>query len=100
MEIGAISREEALALMVIRQRRAAALKETGEAVQEVAGDSALSDFDRMRDKVERLEGPGPGGQPGPGKLRGRRISAAQKAAQQQSVDEELARLKEELKKTN
>jgi phage shock protein A len=98
MEIGAISREEALALMVIRQRRAAALKETGEAVQEVAGDSALSDFDRMRDKVERLEGPG--GQPGPGKLRGRRISAAQKAAQQQSVDEELARLKEELKKTN
>jgi len=84
--------------LIIRKRRAEALKEASEAVQQVSGASALSDFDRMREKVERLEA----------EARASSLSASgsledefeqlKKAAQQKSVEEELARLKKELGK--
>jgi len=84
--------------LVIRQRRAAALKEASEAVREVAGGSALSDFDRMRDKVERLEAEARAGSLAMGGSVEDEFEQLKKTAQQQSVEEELARLKEELKK--
>jgi phage shock protein A len=82
--------------LVVRQRRAKALKEASEAVQQVAGSSALSDFDRMREKVARLEA----------EARAETLGSSvedefeklKKSAEQQSVEEELARLKAELQK--
>lgn len=41
--------------LVMRQRRAKAMKQAGEAVSEIASGNALGDFDRMKDKVGRLE---------------------------------------------
>lgn len=84
--------------LVIRKRRAEALKEASEAVQQVAGASALSDFDRMREKVERLEAEAKAGTLSLGSSLEDEFAQLEKAARQQSVEEELARLKEELKK--
>ena len=84
--------------LAIRQRRAEALKEASEAMREVAGGSALSDFDRMRDKVARLEAEARAGSLVLGGSVEDEFEQLKKAAQQQSVEEELARLKEELKK--
>lgn len=84
--------------LVIRQRRAAAMKQANEAVQEIASGNALSDFDRMRDKVTRVEA----------EAQATRISAEssledefaklKKSADSSAVDDELARLKAELGK--
>lgn len=84
--------------LVIRQRRAAAMKQANEAVQEIAGGSALSDFDRMREKVNRVEA----------EAQATRVSAEssledefaklKKSADASAVDDELARLKAELGK--
>ena len=90
--------KEARDQLVIRKRRAEALKEASEAVQQVAGASALSDFDRMREKVERLEAEARAGTLSLGSSLEDEFAQLEKAARQQSVEEELARLKEELKK--
>lgn len=84
--------------LVIRQRRAAAMKQANEAVQEIAGGSALSDFDRMREKVTRVEA----------EAQATRVSAEssledefaklKKSADSTAVDDELAKLKAELGK--
>ncbi|WP_027718482.1 PspA/IM30 family protein [Desulfovirgula thermocuniculi] len=84
--------------LVIRKRRAEALKEASEAVQQVAGTSALADFDRMREKVERLEAEARAGTLSLGSSLEDEFAQLEKAARQKSVEEELARLKEELKK--
>ncbi|MGB9825343.1 MAG: PspA/IM30 family protein [Desulfofundulus sp.] len=84
--------------LVIRKRRAEALKEASEAVQQVAGASALSDFDRMREKVERLEAEARAGSISPGSSLEDEFARLEETARQQGVEEELARLKAELKK--
>lgn len=82
--------------LVVRQRRAKALKEASEAVQQVAGSSALSDFDRMREKVARLEAEAQAETLGSSVED--EFEKLKKSAEQQSVEEELARLKAELQK--
>jgi len=82
--------------LVIRKRRAEALKEASEAVQQAAGSSALSDFDRMREKVERLEAEARAGAISLGGSLEDEFAKLEEAARRQSVEEELARLKEEL----
>ncbi|MFZ5631762.1 MAG: PspA/IM30 family protein [Bacillota bacterium] len=86
--------------LVMRQRRAKALKQAGEAVSEVASSSALGDFDRMKEKVDRLEA----------EAKATSISLTgsvedefeklKKESEKQAVDDELARLKAELNKQN
>lgn len=84
--------------LVIRQRRAAAMKQANESIQEIASGNALSDFDRMREKVTRAEA----------EAQATRVSAEssledefaklKKTAETAAVDDELARLKAELGK--
>ncbi|MGB9905615.1 MAG: PspA/IM30 family protein, partial [Desulfotomaculales bacterium] len=81
--------------LIIRKRRAEALKEASEAVQQVSGASALSDFDRMREKVERLEAEARASSISAGSSLEDEFARLKKAAQQQSVEEELARLKKD-----
>lgn len=84
--------------LIIRQRRAKAMKQANDAVQEIASASSLSDFDRMRDRVERSEA----------EAHATRLSAEssledefaklKKSADGLAVEDELAKLKDELNK--
>ena len=84
--------------LVMRQRRAKALKQAGEAVQEIASSSALGDFDRMKDKVERLEAEAKATSISLTSSVEDEFEKLKKDAQKQSVDDELARLKAEMNK--
>ncbi|MBE3588697.1 MAG: PspA/IM30 family protein [Thermoanaerobacteraceae bacterium] len=82
--------------LVIRQRRAKAMKEANEAVQEVAGGSALADFDRMRDKVDRLEAEAQASRVSLSNAVEDEFARLKEEAGKQAVEDELARLKAEL----
>ncbi|MQL53647.1 phage shock protein A [Desulfofundulus thermobenzoicus] len=82
--------------LVIRQRRARAMKEANEAVQEVAGGSALADFDRMRDKVDRLEAEAQASRVSLSNSVEDEFARLKEEAGKQAVEDELARLKAEL----
>ncbi|HHW42829.1 MAG TPA: phage shock protein A [Desulfotomaculum sp.] len=82
--------------LVIRQRRARAMKEANEAVQEVAGGSALADFDRMRDKVDRLEAEALASRVSLSNSVEDEFARLKEEAGKQAVEDELARLKAEL----
>ncbi|OPY57896.1 MAG: Phage shock protein A [Pelotomaculum sp. PtaU1.Bin035] len=84
--------------LVIRQRRAAAMKQANEAVQEIASGSALSDFDRMRDKVARSEAEAQATRVSVESSLEDEFSKLNKSADVMAVDDELARLKAELGK--
>lgn len=84
--------------LVMRQRRAKAMKQAGEAVQEIAGGSALGDFDRMRDKVDRIEAEAKATSISLTSSVESEFNKLKKDAQKQDVDDELARLKEEMNK--
>lgn len=84
--------------LVMRQRRAKAMKQAGEAVQEIAGGSALGDFDRMRDKVDRIEAEAKATSISLTSSVESEFDKLKKDAQKQDVDDELARLKEEMNK--
>lgn len=84
--------------LVMRQRRAKALKQAGEAVQEIASSSALGDFDRMKDKVERLEAEAKATSISLTSSVEDEFEKLKKDARKQSVDDELARLKAEMNK--
>jgi len=84
--------------LVMRQRRAKAMKQAGEAVQEIAGASALSDFDRMKDKVDRMEAEAKATSLSLSSSVEDEFDRLKKDAQKSAVDDELARLKEEMNK--
>jgi len=84
--------------LVMRHRRAEALKQANEAVQEVAGASSLSDFDRMRDKVARSEAEAQATRVSVESTLDDEFARLQKMADSASVDDELAKLKAELAK--
>lgn len=84
--------------LVIRQRRAKAMKQAGEAVQEISSSSALSNFDRMRDKVDRDEAEAQATQLSIGNTVEDEFAKLKKSADEMAVDDELARLKAELGK--
>lgn len=84
--------------LVIRQRRAKAMKQAGEAVQEISSSSALSNFDRMRDKVDRDEAEAQAAQLSIGNTVEDEFAKLKKSADEMAVDDELARLKAELGK--
>ncbi len=84
--------------LVIRQRRAKALKQAGEAVKEISSSSALGDLDRMRDKVDRLEAEAKATSLSLTNTVEDEFEKLKKDAQNSSVDDELARLKAELGK--
>lgn len=84
--------------LVMRQRRAKAMKQAGEAVQEIASSSALGDFDRMRDKVERLEAEAKATSISLTSSVEDEFEKLKKDSQKQVVDDELAKLKAEMNK--
>ena len=84
--------------LVMRQRRAKAMKQAGEAIQEISGGSALGDFDRMRDKVERMESEAKATNISLTSSVEDQFDKLAKDAQKQSVDDELTRLKAEMNK--
>lgn len=84
--------------LVMRQRRAKALKQAGEAVQEIASSSALGDFDRMKDKVERLEAEAKATSISLTSSVEDEFEKLKKDSRKQSVEDELARLKAEMNK--
>jgi phage shock protein A len=84
--------------LVMRHRRAEALKQANEAVQEVAGASSLSDFDRMRDKVARSEAEAQATRVSVESSLDDEFARLQKTADSAAVDDELAKLKAELGK--
>lgn len=84
--------------LVMRQRRAKALKQAGEAVKEISSSSALGDLDRMRDKVDRLEAEAKATSLSLTSSVEDDFDKLKKDAQNTAVDDELARLKAELGK--
>lgn len=84
--------------LVMRQRRAAAMKQANEAVQEIAGNSALSDFDRMRDKVSRSEAEAQATMISAENSLEDEFAKLKKSADVMAVDDELAKMKAELGK--
>jgi len=84
--------------LIIRQRRAKAMKQASEAVKEVAGGSAMADFDRMRDKVARIEAEARASRMSVGDSLEDEFAGLKKSAAKQNVEDELARLKAELGK--
>ncbi|MCL6634562.1 MAG: PspA/IM30 family protein [Peptococcaceae bacterium] len=84
--------------LVIRQRRAAAMKQASEAVREIAGGSALSDFDRMREKVARAEAEAQATRFTVESSLEDEFARLKKSADAMAVEDELARLKAELGK--
>lgn len=84
--------------LVMRQRRAKALKQAGEAVKEISSSSALGDLDRMRDKVDRLEAEAKATSLSLTSSVEDEFDKLKKDAQNTAVDDELARLKAELGK--
>jgi phage shock protein A len=84
--------------LVMRQRRAKALKQAGEAVKEISSSSALGDLDRMRDKVDRLEAEAKATSLSLTSSVEDEFDKLKKDAQNTAVDDELARLKDELGK--
>ena len=84
--------------LIMRQRRARAMKQAGEAVSQIASGSALGDFDRMRDKVDRMEAEAKATNLSLTNSLEDEFEQLKKDAQKSAVDDELARLKEEMKK--
>ncbi|GBF34771.1 phage shock protein A [Desulfocucumis palustris] len=84
--------------LIMRQRRAQAMKQAGEAVKEVASSSALGDFDRMKDKVARMEAEARATSLSLNNTVEDEFENLKKEAQKQSVEDELARMKAELSK--
>ncbi|OAT80855.1 PspA/IM30 family protein [Desulfotomaculum copahuensis] len=84
--------------LIIRQRRAKAMKQANEAVKEVSEGSAMADFDRMRDKVMRTEAEAQASRVAVSSSLEDEFDQLKKSAGQQNVDDELARLKAELGK--
>ena len=84
--------------LVMRQRRARAMKQAGEAVSQIASGSALGDFDRMRDKVDRMEAEAKATNLSLTNSLEDEFEQLKKDAQKSAVDDELARLKDEMKK--
>lgn len=84
--------------LVMRQRRAKALKQAGEAVREISSSSALGDFDRMKDKVDRLEAEAKASSLSLTNSVEDEFEKLKKDAQKTAVDDELARLKADLGK--
>lgn len=84
--------------LIIRQRRAKAMKQANEAVKEVAEGSAMADFDRMRDKVMRTEAEAQASRIAVSSSLEDEFEQLKKSAGQQNVDDELARMKAELGK--
>ncbi|MFZ5649729.1 MAG: PspA/IM30 family protein [Bacillota bacterium] len=84
--------------LVMRQRRAKALKQAGEAVKEISSTSALGDFDRMKDKVDRLEAEAKASSLSLTNSVEDEFEKLKKDAQKSAVDDELARLKADLGK--
>jgi len=84
--------------LVIRQRRAEAMKQANEAIQEVAGATAFSDFDRMKDKVSRLEAEAQASRVSVESSVEDEFAKLKKSADAMAVDDELARLKAEMGK--
>ncbi|KJR97014.1 MAG: phage-shock protein [Peptococcaceae bacterium BRH_c4a] len=84
--------------LVMRQRRAKALKQAGEAVKEISSSSALGDLDRMKDKVDRLEAEAKATSLSLTNSVEDEFDKLKKDAQGAAVDDELARLKAELGK--
>jgi len=84
--------------LVMRQRRAKAMKQAGEAVQGIASNNALGDFDRMKDKVDRLEAEAKATSLSLTSSVEDEFEKLKKDAQKQGVEDELAKLKAELGK--
>jgi len=84
--------------LIMRQRRARAMKQAGEAVSQIASGSALGDFDRMRDKVDRMEAEAKATNLSLTNSLEDEFEQLKKDAQKSAVDDELARLKDEMKK--
>ena len=84
--------------LVVRQRRAAAQKQAGEAVKEIGDHDALSDFDRMRDKVGRMEAEAQAARLSLTNSVEDDFATLKKSADSQAVEDELAKLKAELGK--
>lgn len=84
--------------LVIRQRRAEAMKQANEAIQEVAGATAFSDFDRMKDKVSRLEAEAQASRVSVESSVEDEFAKLKKSADALAVDDELAKLKAEMGK--
>lgn len=84
--------------LVMRQRRAKALKQAGEAVKEISSASSLGDFDRMKDKVDRLEAEAKASSLSLTNSVEDEFEKLKKDAQKSAVDDELARLKADLGK--
>ncbi len=84
--------------LVIRQRRAEAMKQANEAIQEVAGATAFSDFDRMKDKVSRMEAEAQASRVSVESSVEDEFAKLKKSADALAVDDELAKLKAEMGK--
>lgn len=84
--------------LVMRQRRAKAMKQAGEAVREIASGSALGDFDRMKDKVDRMEAEAKATTISLTDSLADEFEKLKQDAQKQAVEDELARLKAEMNK--
>ncbi|TEB09019.1 PspA/IM30 family protein [Pelotomaculum propionicicum] len=84
--------------LVIRQRRAEAMKQANEAIQEVAGATAFSDFDRMKDKVSRMEAEAQASRVSVESSVEDEFAKLKKSADALAVEDELARLKAEMGK--
>jgi len=67
-------------------------------VQEISSSSALSNFDRMRDKVDRDEAEAQAAQLSIGNTVEDEFAKLKKSADEMAVDDELARLKAEMGK--
>lgn len=84
--------------LVLRQRRAKAMKEAGQAVQKLSQLDALSDFERMRDKVDRLEAEARATNLAVNSTLEDEFARLQAEAGKAAVEDELAALKKELGK--
>ncbi|WP_018086891.1 PspA/IM30 family protein [Desulfurispora thermophila] len=84
--------------LVLRQRRAKAMKEAGQAVQKLSQLDALSDFERMRDKVDRLEAEARATNLAVNNTLEDEFARLQAEAGKAAVEDELAALKKQLGK--
>ncbi|MFZ5596012.1 MAG: PspA/IM30 family protein [Bacillota bacterium] len=84
--------------LVMRQRRAEAMKQAGEAVRQISSGDSLGDFDRMKDKVDRMEAEAKATSLSLTNSVEDEFARLKKESQNLAVEDELARLKAELDK--
>lgn len=86
--------------LVMRQRRAQTMKQANEAISGLSNKDPMADFDRMKDRVERIEAEAKASRTTiqTGNSLEDQLADLQKSKAESEVDDELAKLKAQFKK--